>query len=524
MAPDDTQARDGATLPGEPPQAPMLVIAGGEIVAREGRRHADIIVIDGRIVRVDPPGQHPLADFVKHERAQREANRQRADGEARVWFDAIYDLGPMFGIDGAAGEPLSAAMVLVDATGCVVASGFVDLCARVAEPLGIDGDLVQITSMAAALGGFTALVAQPDTDPPLDRLGQLAELRRIAALAPSCHVVPAATVTAERAGKHLAPMAELAEAGVRWFTDAGPQRNWELLCRALRYAAPLGATVAVRPSGATVGIGAPMHEGAVSARMGVAGEPPEAEHAAAAAAISAARRTGGRLHLDRISAAATVELVRAAKAEDLDVSASVTVEHLLFIDADAAGFDTLMRAEPPYRTASDRAALVAGVNDRTIDAVVSAHTLLPPNDKDMPFDEAPPGFASLETCAAIVLSHPDIELEAALDALSWRPAELAGVTDLGGGPIEPGQPANLVVIDLDRPWTQITRDKTFARVSPHHERRLNAQVTETIIDGARAVRSGYPEMPDDLTRERASIRAHQRWRLLVQTPRRGAAQ
>ena len=497
---------------------PGLVIAGGEIVERGRRRHADIIVIDGRVVRVDPPGQHPLAGLVEHERAQREASRQRAVGEAHFWVDSIHDLWPMLESGAAAGEPLPLAMGVVDATGCVVASGLVDLCARVAEPLAVDADFVQITAMAAALGGFTALVAQPDTDPPLDRLGQLAELRRVAALAPSCHIVAAAAVTAGRAGERLAPMAELAEAGVRWFTDTGPQRNWELLCRALQYAAPLGATVAVRPSGAALGIGAPMHEGAVSARMGVAGEPAEAEHAAAAAAISAARRTGGRLHLDRISAAATVEAVRAAKAAGCDVSASVTAEHLLFIDADAASFDTLMRAEPPYRTAADRAALVAGVNDRTIDAVVSAHTLLPPNDKDVPFDEAPPGFASLETCAAIVLSHADIELQAALDALSWRPAELAGVTHLGGGPIEPGRPANLVLIDLDRPWTQISRDKSFARVSPHHERRLNAQVTETIIEGARAVRSGRPAMPDDLARDRASIRAHRRWQRLVQEP------
>ena len=490
MAPDVEAPTD------EPAQLPLLVITGGEIVERDQRQRADIAIIDGRIVSVDPPGRYLRAQpegLDEHQQAEL-AERVRAG-------DAVFTHIDEF-----------------DATGCVVASGFVDLCARVAEPLAVDVELMQITAMAAALGGFTALVAQPDTEPPLDRLGQLAELRRIGALAPSCHIVPAAAVTAGRAGKHLAPMAELAAAAVRWFTDTGPQRSWELLCRALQYAAPLGATVAVRPSGAALGIGAPMHEGAVSARMGIAGEPTEAEHAAAAAAISAARRTRGRLHLDRISAAATVELVRSAKAEGLDISASVAAEHLLFTDADAAGFDTLMRAEPPYRTAADRAALVAGVNDRTIDAVVSAHTPLPPNDKDVPFDEAPPGFASLETCAAIVLSHPDIELESALDALSWRPAELAGVTHLGGGPIEPGQPANLVVIDLDRPWAQVTRDKTFARVSPHHDRRLNAQVTETIIEGARAVRAGYPEMPDDLARDRASIRAHHRWRRLVQEP------
>ncbi|MCY4516380.1 MAG: hypothetical protein OXB99_03980 [Acidimicrobiaceae bacterium] len=487
---------DAATFQREPAQTPMLAITGGEIVERGHRRRADITVIDGHIVGVDEPGRFPRGNLEDLDERQRDelAAAARSGEAVFTHFDEI------------------------DATGCVVTSGFVDLCARVAEPLSVEPDIMQITAMAAALGGFTALVAQPDTDPPLDRLGQLAELRRLGGSAPNCHIVPAATLTFERAGAQLAPLAELADAGVRWFTDVGPQPDWSLLCRALQYAAPLGVTVAVRPSGTAFGIAAPMHEGAVSARMGIAGEPAEAEHVAAAAAISAARRTRGRLHLDRISAAGTVELVRAAKAEGLDVSASITAEHLLFVDADAASFDPLMRAEPPYRAASDRAALVAGVNDRTIDAVVSAHTPLPPHDKDVPFSEAPPGFASLETCAAIVLGHPDIELDAALDALSWRPAELAGVTHLGGGPIQPGQPANLVVIDLDRPWTQFTREKSFARVSPHHDRRLNAQVTETIIDGARTVRSGYPEMPDDLARERASIHAHRRWSRLVQEP------
>ena len=455
----------------EPSRQPTLLIVGGEIVERGRRRYADIAVIDGRIVSVHESGHLLGGSPDDLDPSQQEDLAEAArSGEGR--FTHIDE---------------------IDATGCVIASGFVDLCARVAEPLALDSDVMQITAMAAAMGGYTALIAQPDTDPPLDRLGQLAEMRRLAATAPSCHVVAAATVTAARAGTQLAPMAELADAGVRWFTDAGPLADWGLLCRALQYASPLGATVAVRPSGAALGMAAPMHEGAVSARMGVAGEPADAECAASAAAISAARRTGGRLHLDRISAAGSVDLVRAAKADGLDVSASVTAEHLVFLDADAAGFDTLMRAEPPYRTAADREALVAGVSDRTIDAVVSAHTPLPPHDKDLPFDEAPPGFASLETCAAIVLSHPDIELDAALDALSWRPAELAGVTHLGGGSIEPGRPANLVVIDPDRPWTQLDRGrKSFARVSPHHHRPMRAQVTDTVIEGSWSVRSGYP--------------------------------
>ncbi len=480
----------------EPAQTPLLAITGGEIVERGHRRRADIALIDGCIVAVEEPGSFPRG--------------QIDDLDERQWADWVSAAR--------SGEAVLTLIDEIDATGCVIASGFVDLCARVVEPPSIEQDVMQITTMAAAMGGFTALVAQPDTEPPLDRLGQLAELRRLAESAPSCHIVPAAALTVERAGARLAPLAEMASAGVCWFTDVGPQLDWGLLVRALQYASPLGVTVAVRPSGVTFGVDAPMHEGTVSARMGIAGEPAEAEHAATAAAISAASCTGGRLHLDRISAAGTVELVRSAKADGLNVSASVTADHLLFIDADAAGFDPLMRAEPPYRTAADRQALAAGVNDRTIDAVVSAHTPLAAHDKDLPFSQAPPGFASLETCAAIVLGHPDIELDAALDALAWRPAELAGVTHLGGGPIQRGQPANLVVIDLDRPWSQGSRDKTFARVSPHLGRCFDAQVIETIIGGARAVRSGYPRMPDELATERALIRAHSRWLPLVPEP------
>ena len=426
------------SAPGEP-----LVVTGGEIVERAGRRHADITVADGQIAAVDPPG----------------AGR---NGSAHV----------------------------IDASGCVVAAGLVDLFSRLGEPGNEEAETVVTATAAAALGGFTAVMAQPDTDPPLDRLGQLAELHRNAAFG-HCAVIPAATITAERAGCRLAPMAEFADAGVGWFTDVGPLVDTGLLRRALQYAGPLGGTVSVRPSTAHLGGKAAMAEGAVSARMGVAGEPAASEELAASAAIGVARLTSGRLHLDRISAARTVELVRAAKAEGLDISASVAAEHLLFIDADADGYDTLMRAEPPYRTAADQQALLAGLVDRTIDVVVSGHSPVPPQAKDLPFDEAPPGVAALETCAAIVLGHPEIPLEAALDALAWRPAGLAGAAHLGGGRIEPGQPANVVVLDLDQPWTLAERGSvSMARNTPHRDRLMNAMVTATVVAGRLVVAGG----------------------------------
>ena len=419
-----------------PASAAQFVLAGGEIIEPGGRRRADIAIADGVIASVGEPGS-------------------QLDGDSRV----------------------------IDASGCLIASGLVDLFARLGEPGNEEAETVSTGTAAAALGGFTAVLAQPDTDPPLDRLGQLAELERNAAGRP-CAVIPAATITAERAGLRLAPMAELADAGVRWFTDVGPLDDTGLLRRALLYAGPLGGTVSVRPCTARLGGNAAMAEGAVSARMGLAGEPAASEELAAAAAIGIAKLTDGRLHLDRISATGTVELVRAAKAEGVNVSASVTAEHLLFIDADADSYDTIMRAEPPYRTAADRSALVAGVADRTIDAIVSGHSPVPPQAKDLPFDEAPAGVAALETCAALVLGHPEISLEAALDALSWRPAELAGATHLGGGPIEPSQPANLVVLDLDQPWTLADRGSvSMARNTPHGSRRLNAMVRATVSGG-----------------------------------------
>ncbi|WP_419839595.1 dihydroorotase [Candidatus Poriferisodalis sp.] len=425
-----------------------FVLAGGEIVERAGRRRADITVADGHIAAVDPPGTD------RH-------------GSVHV----------------------------VDATGCVVASGLIDLFARLGEPGNEEAETVATGAAAAALGGFTAVLAQPDTDPPLDRLGQLAELRRNAA-AGCCAVIAAATITADRAGLRLSPMAELADAGVRWFTDVCPLADIGLLRRALQYAGPLGATVSVRPATAHLHGTAAVAEGAVSARMGLAGEPAASEELAAAAAIGVARLTGGRLHLDRISAARTVELVRAAKAEGLDISASVTAEHLLFVDADADGYDTLMRAEPPYRTSDDQEALIAGVSDRTIDAVVSGHSPVPPQAKDLPFDEALPGVAALETCAAIVFGHPRISLETALDALAWRPAELTGATHLGGGAIESGQPANLAVLDLDRPWTLAERGSvSMARNTPHRDHQMDVMVTATVVAGRLVVAGGALRSP-----------------------------
>ncbi len=434
--------------------APLL-LAGGEIVDRSGRRRADITVANGQIVAVSPPSAVSPSNAV---------------------------------LPSSSGRP--EAGTVIDASGCVVASGLVDLFSRLGEPGNEEAETVASATTAAVLGGFTAVLAQPDTDPPLDRLGQLAELQRLAAAGP-CAVIAAATISADRAGNRLSPMAELADAGVRWFTDVAPLSHAGLLRRALQYATPLGGTVSVRPASVQLGANAAMAEGAVSARMGLAGEPTASEELAAAAAISVARLTGGRLHLDRISAARTVELVRAAKSEGVDVSASVTAEHLLFVDADAADYDTFMRAEPPYRTAADRHALVAGVNDRTIDAIVSGHTPIPPQAKDLPFDEAPPGVVGLETCAAIVLGHPEISLEAAFDALAWRPAQLVGATHLGGAAIKPGEPANLVIIDLERPWRLAERGSiSMARNTPHRHRQMSAMVVSTIVAGRAVVIDG----------------------------------
>jgi dihydroorotase len=386
----------------------------------------------------------------------------------------------------------------LDASGCVVAPGFVDLHVHLREPGKEEAETIETGSRGAALGGFTAVVAMPNTDPAMDCASVVRDVLALAKNA-LCQVVPSAAITVGRRGDALAPMAELAALGVRLFTDDGTGvQDTRLMRRALEYAAGLAPfaagdtiTLAQHCEVAALSEGTYMHEGEWSSRIGIPGQPAEAEELMVMRDIALARMTGGRVHFQHLSTAGSVELVRRAKAAGLRVTAEATPHHFTLTDACCASFDPVYKVHPPLRTDSDVLAVRAGLADGTIDAIATDHAPHAPHEKEMPFDQAPPGMLGLETALALALTELDLPLATLLGLLSWQPAVIASVAHRQGGPVAAGRAANLCVIDPDVTW--VVRADAMAsrsRNTPYEGRTLRGKVRHTICDGELVVQDG----------------------------------
>jgi dihydroorotase len=313
-----------------------------------------------------------------------------------------------------------------------------------------------------------------------------------------------------RAGERLAPMGELASLGVRLFTDDGAGvQDVAVMRRALEYARGFDVTLAQHCEDDVLTRGGHMHEGEWSSRLGVPGIPAEAEELMVARDIALARLTGGRVHFLHLSTARSVELVAAAKAEGLAVTAEVTPHHLSLTHAELAGYDPVYKVNPPLRRGSDVAALRVACGRGTIDAVATDHAPHPPERKDDTLDAAAPGMLGLETALSVVLgalcgaagsgaaspesrgdgAGPDgMSVRDVLGLLSWRAARIAGLApDQGGdqgGPIEPGAPANICVIDAAATWeVDPARLASRSRNTPWAGRVLTGQVRHTVFRG-----------------------------------------
>lgn len=418
-----------------------LVIKGGTVLDQSGERRADVLV-DGGAVR-------EIAD--------------------RLTGDDV-----------------------LDATGCIVSPGFVDLHVHLREPGREEAETVETGSRAAALGGFTAVVAMPNTEPPHDTLAVVELVRRLGEAAGLCEVVPSGCITVGRAGERLAPIAELADAGVRLFTDDGNGVQDPLLMRrAMEYARGVGVTLAQHCEVSRLTEGAVMHEGSCCSRLGLPGWPAIAEELMVHRDIELCRLTGARLHLLHLSTARSVELVRAAKADGLPVTAEACPHHFTLTDDALAGYDALFKVNPPLRTATDVAALKRGLADGTIDAIATDHAPHPPEAKEQPLDQAPPGMLGLETALPLALGELGLDLPELVALLSWRPAAIAGIADRHGGPILPGRPANLTVFDPDEAWT-VTPAKLASKSknTPYGGRSVRGRVRHTVLRGAAVVRDG----------------------------------
>jgi len=399
---------------------------------------------------------------------------------------------------GGVGPGLSSARAeVIDCDGLVLAPGLVDLHAHLREPGFEHKETVESGSRAAAAGGFTAVCAMPNTDPVADNAAVVIEVRNLADKAGLCDVHPAGAITRGLQGETLTDIAEMAEHGVRLFTDDhNCVQSSRVMRLALEYAKAFEVVIAQHAQDASLSEGWQMHEGYYSSLLGLTGAPGEAESIVVARDLALARLTAGRLHVTHVSAADSVRLLRDGRERGIRVSADVTPHHLALTDGDLIGYDTSLRVNPPLRTSEDRDALRAALADGTLDAVATDHAPHAPEEKEQEFDQSPPGTIGLETALAVVLTElvgPGlIELPAAIERLSLGPARILGLDDQGG-PVAPGRPANLVVFDPSTEWT--VGDRPFqsqARNSAFTGRRLRGCVLHTMLRGRFTVKEGQP--------------------------------
>lgn len=386
-------------------------------------------------------------------------------------------------------------VVDLDCSGLVLAPGLVDPHTHLREPGREDKETVETGCRAAALGGFTAVAPMANTDPVADNAAVIHEVLDLGARAGLCDVFPVGAITRGIGGETMAELGEMFEAGVRMFSDDGHAvPAGRVLRNALTYVRAFeDVVIAEHCEDDSLAADGQMHEGEHSYALGLAGKPRESEEVLVARDIAIARLTGGRLHLLHLSSAGSVEMVRRAKAEGLRITAEVTPHHLVFTDADLVTYDTNFKVNPPIRTAEDRDALRAALADGTIDVVGTDHAPHAVEEKEVEFDQAPPGTIGLETALAAVLTHlvePGIlTLGRAIEALSTAPARLLGAPD-HGGPIEPGRPANLVVFDPSAEWLVEAPFASKSRNSAFLGATLRGKVVHTLYRGELVVTDG----------------------------------
>lgn len=396
-----------------------------------------------------------------------------------------------------AGLEVPAGAQVLDAGGCVVAPALVDLHTHLRQPGREEAETIESGSRAAVLGGYGYLVAMPNTDPAMDSLEVVNWVRQEATARALCAVEPSAAITVGRRGDTLAPMAELAHEGqVRLFTDDGSGVQDDLLMRrAMEYARGLGVTLAQHCEIDRLAAAGHMNEGAWSSKLGIPGIPAEAEELMVSRDLALARLTGATVHFQHLSTAGSVELVRAAKAAGMAVTAEATTHHFTLTDAEVASYDPVFKVNPPLRTDADVAAIRAGLVDGTIDAIATDHAPHTREDKEAPFDQAPPGMLGLETALALALTELDLPIEAVLALMSWNPARILGGFGAYVSRIRPvpahGGAASLCVIDPAAQWiVDGSGGASRSRNTPYGGRTLTGRVRHTVIAGDAVVIDG----------------------------------
>jgi dihydroorotase len=401
--------------------------------------------------------------------------------------DLLIEDGHVKSIEpGSAGILPASGDEVFDANGLIVVPGFIDLHVHLREPGEEYKETIASGAAAAVAGGFTSICAMPNTKPVNDNASVTRFIIDKAREAGLAHVHPIGAITRGSEGEELAEMAEMKEAGAVAVSDDGrPVMNGQVMRHAMEYARDHGLVVVDHCQDLHLAAGGVMHEGRYSTLLGLRGMSSAAEESHVARDIMLAELTGARVHIAHISTASSVELVRRAKREGLAVTCEVTPHHLALTHAAVVGFDTNTKMSPPLRSDEDRAALIEGVRDGTIDAIATDHAPHHSDEKMLDYDQAPSGVVGLETALGIalaVLHHTeDLPLSRIVEMLTIGPAR---AFSLVGGTLAAGSPADITVFDPERKWTvDPKRFKSKSRNTAFDGWKLDGQVSATFIAG-----------------------------------------
>jgi dihydroorotase len=382
-------------------------------------------------------------------------------------------------------DDLSQDVRVIDCGGAMLAPGLVDLRVKTGEPGAEPKETLKSVSRAAAAGGVTSIVIQPDTDPAIDDPAMVDFILRRGRGLDGVNIVPAGAATRGCKGEKLAELGLMRDAGAVYFTDVDqPIADSKLLRRVMSYAKGFGAAVAHRPADPWLSAGAVATEGEFAARMGLASAPAVAERIMLERDLALAELTGAHLIVDQITTADALDSLKRAKDRGVRVSATASINHLSFNELDIGDYRTFARLDPPLRAEADRQALIEALLSGLVEVVTSAHAPAPAEDKRLPFSEATPGGVGLETLlpALLTLHHEGgADLLTLIRTVTLAPARLIG---LDAGRIAPGAAADLVLCDLGAPF-RVDADKLLSKSknSPFDGRRLQGAVILTMVGG-----------------------------------------
>ncbi len=404
--------------------------------------------------------------------------------------DVLFVDGRVEAVGGGLGTPDGAETM--DASGCVVCPGFVDVHVHMREPGGEHKETIATGALAALAGGFTTICAMPNTDPPIDDPAAVGFVLAAGLRAGRARVHPVGAVSVGLAGERLAPVGEMVEAGAVAITDDGrPVWDAGLMRRALEYGRSFGVPVASHCEVPELSRGGSMNEGVVSTRLGLIGIPNAAEDVMIARDLFLAELTGGRLHVQHVTTRRGTELIRAAKERGVAVTAEGTPHHFSLTDEAVEGYRTHAKVNPPLRSEADRAAVAAAVADGTLDCIATDHAPHHYDEKEQAFDDAPFGLIGLETALGVSVTYlvekELLGLSDLIHRMSTGPARAFG---LDAGTLAPGAAADATLIDPAAKWTvDARRFRSRSRNTPFDGWSLTGRVVATVVGGALAFRA-----------------------------------